>query len=202
MPDCVAVAIHTPAGVVLHTGDFKIDQTPLDGEHMDFQRFAQLGAEGVLVMLGDSTNVDRKGVSGSERDVIDGFEEVFTSARGRIVVAMFSSSLYRMQILVDLADQFDRKVAFVGRGVMENSQIAQRLGYLRIPPGVQIRDSDMRELPVAGRRLHLHRVAGRAAGGAAAHRDRRPPAREARPWTTSWCSRRGRSRATRRRSAG
>jgi mRNA degradation ribonuclease J1/J2 len=166
MPDCVAVAIHTPAGVVLHTGDFKIDQTPLDGQHVDFQRFAQLGAEGVLVMLGDSTNVDRKGVSGSERDVVDGFEEVFTSARGRIVIAMFSSSLYRMQILVDLADQFDRKVAFVGRGVIENSQIAMRLGYLRIPPGVQIRDSDL---------------AGRAAGGAAADRDRRSPAREDRP---------------------
>jgi ribonuclease J len=147
MPDCVAVAIHTPAGVVLHTGDFKIDQTPLDGQHVDFQRFAQLGADGVLVMLGDSTNVDRKGVSGSERDVVDGFEEVFTSARGRIVVAMFSSSLYRMQILVDLADQFDRKVAFVGRGVIENSQIAMRLGYLRIPPGVQIRDSDIKSYP-------------------------------------------------------
>jgi ribonuclease J len=147
MPDCVAVAIHTPAGVVLHTGDFKIDQTPLDGQHVDFQRFAQLGAQGVLVLLGDSTNVDRKGVSGSERDVIDGFEEVFTSARGRIVIAMFSSSLYRMQILVDLADQFDRKVAFVGRGVIENSQIAMRLGYLRIPPGVQIRDSEIKGLP-------------------------------------------------------
>jgi ribonuclease J len=147
MPDCVAVAIHTPAGVVLHTGDFKIDQTPLDGQQIDFQRFAQLGAEGVLVMMGDSTNVDRKGVSGSERDVVDGFEEVFTSARGRIVIAMFSSSLYRMQILVDLADQFDRKVAFVGRGVMENSQIAMRLGYLRVPPGVQIRDSDIRSYP-------------------------------------------------------
>ena len=147
IPDCVAVAIHTPAGVVLHTGDFKIDQTPLDGEHVDFHRFAQLGSEGVLVLLGDSTNVERKGFSGSERDVTDGFEEVFTSARGRIVVAMFSSSLYRMQILVDLADQFDRKVAFVGRGVMENSQIAQRLGYLRIPPGVQIRDSELRDYP-------------------------------------------------------
>jgi ribonuclease J len=147
MPDCVAVAIHTPAGVVLHTGDFKIDQTPLDGQHMDFQRFAQLGADGVLAMLGDSTNVDRKGVSGSERDVVDGFEEVFTSARGRIVVAMFSSSLYRMQIVVDLADQFDRKVAFVGRGVIENSQIAMRLGCLRVPPGVQIRDSDIRSHP-------------------------------------------------------
>jgi ribonuclease J len=147
MPDCVAVAIHTPAGVVLHTGDFKIDQTPLDGAHVDFQRFAQLGADGVLVLLGDSTNVDRKGVSGSERDVVDGFEEVFTSARGRIVVAMFSSSLYRMQIVVDLADQFDRKVAFVGRGVIENSQIAMRLGYLRIPPGVQIRDSEIKSFP-------------------------------------------------------
>jgi ribonuclease J len=147
MPDCVAVAIHTPAGVVLHTGDFKIDQTPLDGQHMDFQRFAQLGADGVLAMLGDSTNVDRKGVSGSERDVVDGFEEVFTSARGRIVVAMFSSSLYRMQIVVDLADQFDRKVAFVGRGVIENSQIAMRLGCLRVPPGVQIRDSDVKSYP-------------------------------------------------------
>ncbi|MEO6237181.1 MAG: ribonuclease J, partial [Vicinamibacterales bacterium] len=147
MPDCVAVAIHTPAGVVLHTGDFKIDQTPLDGQHVDFQRFAQLGAEGVLVLMGDSTNVDRRGVSGSERDVIDGFEEVFTSARGRIVIAMFSSSLYRMQILVDLADQFDRRVAFVGRGVIDNSQIAMRLGYLRIPPGVQIRDSDLKSYP-------------------------------------------------------
>jgi ribonuclease J len=147
MPDCVALAIHTPVGVVLHTGDFKIDQTPLDGQPVDLQRFAQLGADGVLVMLGDSTNVERKGVSGSERDVMDGFEEIFTSARGRIVVAMFSSSLYRMQILVDLADQFDRKVAFVGRGVMENSQIGQRLGYLRIPPGVQIRDSELRDYP-------------------------------------------------------
>src|SRR4029434_5714813 len=140
MPDCAAVAIHTPAGVVLHTGDFKIDQTPLDGQHVDFQRFAQRGAEGVLVLMGDSTNVDRKGVSGSERDVIDGFEEVFTSARGRIVIAMFSSSLYRMQILVDLADQFDRKVAFVGRGVIENAQIAPRLGFLRLAPRVSLCD--------------------------------------------------------------
>ena len=147
MPDCVAVAIHTPSGVVLHTGDFKIDQTPLDGEHVDFQRLAQLGAEGVLVLLGDSTNVERHGFSGSEREVTDGFEEIFTSARGRIVVAMFASSLYRMQILADLAAQFDRRVAFVGRGMIENSQTAQRLGYLRMPPGVQIRDSEIREYP-------------------------------------------------------
>ncbi len=147
IPDCVAVAITTPAGVVLHTGDFKIDQTPLDGEHVDFQRLAELGSAGVLVLLSDSTNVDRRGYTGSERDVIDAFEEIFTSAQGRIVVATFASSLHRVQLLLDLASQFDRKVAFVGRGIVENSQIAERLGYLRIPPGIQIRDSDVRSYP-------------------------------------------------------
>ncbi len=147
MPDCVAVAIETPRGVVVHTGDFKIDQTPLDGEHVDVHRLAQLGAAGVLVMLGDSTNIERKGFSGSEIDVTDAFEEIFTAARGKIVVAAFASSVYRMQIIVDLAAQFDRHVAFVGRGMQENSEIAQRLGYLRLPSGVQIRDSDVRNYP-------------------------------------------------------
>ena len=147
MPDCVALAIETPHGVVVHTGDFKIDQTPLDGEHVDFHRLAQLGASGVLALLSDSTNIDRKGFTGSEVEVTDAFEEVFTGADGKIVVAMFSSSLYRMQILIDLAAQFDRRVAFVGRGVIENSEIAQRLGYLRIPAGVQIRDSEVRNYP-------------------------------------------------------
>jgi ribonuclease J len=147
IPDCVALAIHTPQGVVIHTGDFKIDQTPLDGEHVDFHRFAELGSAGVLALLADSTNVDRPGFTGSEVEVIDGFEEIFTSATGKIVVAMFASSIYRMQILVDLAAQFDRQVAFVGRGVSDNSEIAQRLGYLRIPAGVLIRDSDVRGHP-------------------------------------------------------
>jgi ribonuclease J len=147
MPDCVAVAIETPRGVVIHTGDFKIDQTPLDGEHVDFHRIAELGSAGVLALLADSTNVDRRGFTGSEVEVIDGFEEIFTSAKGKIVVAMFASSLYRMQILVDLAAQFDRRVAFVGRGVVDNSEIAQRLGYLRVPAGVQIRDTEVRNFP-------------------------------------------------------
>src|SRR5918994_7087242 len=147
MPDCVALAIETPHGVVIHTGDFKIDQTPLDGEHVDFHRLAELGSRGVLAMCGDSTNVDRKGFAGSERDVTDAFEEIFTSAKGKIVVAAFASSIYRMQIVVDLAAQFDRQVAFVGRGMVENSEIAQRLGYLRIPTGVVIRDSDVRNFP-------------------------------------------------------
>jgi ribonuclease J len=147
MPDCVALAITTPHGVVLHTGDYKIDQTPLDGDHFDFHRFAELGASGVLVLLSDSTNIDRKGFTGSELEVTDAFEEIFTSAAGRIVVAMFASSIYRMQILVDLAAQFDRQVAFIGRGVVDNAEIAQRLGYLRVPSGVLIRDSDVKSYP-------------------------------------------------------
>src|SRR5260370_19368434 len=147
MPDCVALAIHTPAGIVLHTGDFKFDQTPLDAQPVDVHRLAQLGTEGVLVLLGDSTNVERKGFSGSERDVEDGFEEVFTSARGRIVVAMFASSLYRMQIVVDLADQFDRRVAFARRGMLQTSQTAQRLGDRQRPPGAQTRTNATRDYP-------------------------------------------------------
>ena len=147
MPDCVALAIETPVGVVVHTGDFKIDQTPTDGEAFDLHRFAELGARGVLAMFGDSTNVDRRGFSGSERDVVDAFEEIFTSTRGKIVVAMFSSSIHRMQILVDLAEQFERKVAFVGRGVVDNSEIARRLGYLEVPAGLLVRDSDVRAYP-------------------------------------------------------
>jgi ribonuclease J len=147
IPDCVAVAIETPHGVVIHTGDFKIDQTPIDGELVDFHRLAELGASGVLALLADSTNVERRGFTGSEVEVTDAFEEIFTNAEGKIVVATFASSIYRMQILVDLAAQFDRRVAFVGRGVMDNSEIAQRLGYLRMPAGVQIRDSDVRSFP-------------------------------------------------------
>jgi len=143
MPDCVALAITTPAGTIVHTGDFKIDQTPIDGEHFDLHRFAELGAQGVLALFADSTNIDRKGFTGSEVEVIEGFEELFTSTLGKLVVAAFSSSIYRMQILVDLAVQFDRKVAFVGRSIVQNSEIAQRLGFLRVPSGVLIRDADV-----------------------------------------------------------
>ena len=110
-------------------------------------RFAELGAAGVLALFADSTNIDRRGFTGSELEVVEAFEEIFTSATGKLIVAAFASSIYRMQILVDLAAQFDRKVAFVGRGMMRNSEIAQRLGYLRIPPGVQIRDSEIGTYP-------------------------------------------------------
>src|SRR4030095_11118147 len=95
----------------------------------------------------DSTNIDRRGFTGSEREVIEAFEEIFSSANGKLIVAAFASRLYRVQILVDLAAQFDRKVAFVGRGMIQNSEIAQRLGYLRMPAGVQIRDSDISSYP-------------------------------------------------------
>lgn len=147
IPDCVAVVVRTPQGVLLHTGDFKVDQTPLDGEAFDLHRFAQLGAEGVLAMFCDSTNIDRRGYTGSEADVEDAFEEIFTSTEGKIVVATFASSIYRLQIVVDLAAQFDRKVAFVGRGMIENSQIAQRLGFLHLPTGIAIKDSDVQHFP-------------------------------------------------------
>jgi len=147
IPDCVALAIHTPVGTIVHTGDFKVDQTPLDGEHFDFHRLAALGTEGVLALFADSTNVDRRGHTGSELEVVDAFEEIFTSAPGRILVTTFASSLYRLQILTRLATQFGRKVAFVGRGMIENSQTAQRLGYLEVPAGVVVRDSDVPGLP-------------------------------------------------------
>ena len=147
MPDCVAIAVHTPVGTIVHTGDFKVDQTPPDGQRFDLHRFAQLGQAGVLALFADSTNIDRRGVAGSEVDVSDAFEEILTSARGKVIVAMFSSSLYRMQLVADLAEQFGRKVAFVGRGVVQNSEIAQRLGLLRVRAGQVLRDSEVRSYP-------------------------------------------------------
>jgi ribonuclease J len=145
IPDCVAVAIHTPVGTIIHSGDFKIDLTPPDGEAFDLHRLAELGQAGVLALLADSTNADRPGVTGSERVVVQAFEEVFSSATGKIIVAAFSTSVYRLQILVDLAAQFDRRVAFVGRGMQQTSQIAARLGYLKVPAGLEIRDADVRD---------------------------------------------------------
>ncbi len=147
MPDCVAVAIHTPQGVIVHTGDFKIDHTPIDGQPTDLGRLAALGAAGVLALFADSTNIDRPGVTGSESSVRDAFDEVFATTTGKLVVASFASSVYRMQLIVDLAAQFNRQVAFVGRGMIENSEIAQRLGYLRVPAGLAVKDSDVAGLP-------------------------------------------------------
>ena len=147
MPDCVALAIHSPVGTLVHTGDFKLDQTPLDGEHTDVHRLAELGQHGVLALLGDSTNIEREGYTGSERDVIAAFEEVFASTKGKLIVTTFASSLHRLQILVDLAVRFGRKVALVGRGIQNNAAIAQGLGRLTIPPEILIRDRDVEHHP-------------------------------------------------------
>ena len=143
MPDCVAVAIHTPAGVIVHTGDFKFDHTPLDDRPPDLQRLAELGRTGVLALFGDSTNIERPGVTGSERDVVPGLEEVFTGTSGKIVIAVFASSLYRIQIVAELAAQFGRKLAFAGRSVVQTTEIAARSGHLRLPAGLQIREHEV-----------------------------------------------------------
>ncbi len=147
IPDAIALAIRTPAGTIVHTGDFKIDQTPLDGQHFDFHRFAELGGQGVLALFADSTNIERPGFTGSESEVVEAFEEIFASTRGKLIVTAFATSIYRMQILANLAQEFGRKLAFVGRGMIEHSQIAQQLGYLQLPPNLQIRESDVRNYP-------------------------------------------------------
>ena len=142
MPDCVAVAIHTPVGVIIHTGDFKFDETPVDGQPSDTHRLAELGELGVLALFGDSTNIDQPGVSGSERDVAPGLEEVFERSNGRILVTTFSSSLYRIQLVANMAEQFGRKLVLVGRGIVENTKIGERLGHLRFPVGLRIKDRE------------------------------------------------------------
>ena len=147
IPDSVAVAIHTPAGTLLHSGDFKFDQTPLDGCLTDAHRLADLGRRGVLALFADSTNASRPGHSGSERHVAPALEEIFGGAPRRLVVTTFSSSLHRIQMLVDLAERFGRHVAFVGRGVVENAGLAARLGYLRLPAGLQVAETDVARFP-------------------------------------------------------
>ena len=147
IPDSVAVAIHTPAGTLLHSGDFKFDQTPLDGCLTDAHRLADLGRRGVLALFADSTNASRPGHSGSERHVAPALEDIFGGAPRRLVVTTFSSSLHRIQMLVDLAERFGRHVAFVGRGVVENAGLAARLGYLRLPAGLQVAEADVARFP-------------------------------------------------------
>ena len=182
MPDCVALAIHTPAGVV-HPHR-RLQDRP-DAARRRARRLPPAGASSARRACWRCSATAR--TSTARASSVRASTSPTASRRsspardGKIVVAMFASSIYRMQILVDLAAQFDRKVAFVGRG--RDRELADRPAA-RLPAdaaGVQIRDSEMRRLPVPGRRVHLHRVAGRAPGGAAADRDRRPPAREARP---------------------
>ena len=147
MPGCAALAIHSPAGTIVHTGDYKFDETPPAGDPIDTRRLAELGRSGVLALLGDSTNAERQGFTGSETDVVPTLEDLFTSTQGKLVVATFASSLHRLQLLVDLAVRFGRKVALVGRRIVRNVGIASRLGCLTIPPGVQIEEAAVASEP-------------------------------------------------------
>ena len=143
MPDCTAIAVHTPVGTIVHTGDFKFDNTPLDGRTVDTNRLAALGDSGVVALFADSTNAERPGFTGSEQDVLPAFDEIFARTAGKLIVATFSSSLHRIQLLINLAARFHRKVALVGRGLKQNAAVAVRLGQLRIPAGTQVDESDV-----------------------------------------------------------
>src|SRR5271169_6610576 len=145
--DCVALAIETPVGVVIHTGDFKIDLAPLDGKAFDLHTFAEYGKKGVLALLQDSTNVERSGYTPSERAVIPRLDEIFTQTRKKLFFTCFSSSIYRIRIAMELARKHGRKVAVVGRSMMESTEIAQDLGYIEIPPGLVIHPGQMRDYP-------------------------------------------------------
>ncbi|HHV19426.1 MAG TPA: ribonuclease J, partial [Thermoanaerobacterales bacterium] len=136
--DAVALAIHTPVGIVVHTSDFKVDYTPIIGDPIDLARFAELGKKGVLLLMSDSTNAERPGYSMSERTVGESFEKIFVNTKSRILVATFASNIHRIQQVVDAAVKFDRKVAICGRSMINVSRKAMELGYLTIPEGILI----------------------------------------------------------------
>lgn len=142
--DSVALAIRTPVGIVIHTGDYKIDPTPVDGKPFDLHAFARYGQEGVLAMFADSTNVERPGFTPSERAVVVRLEELFRAAPEKIVVSCFASSIHRIQQVIDIAVSMGRKVGFVGRSMVDNVEIAHELGRLRVPDGSVVRPQDLR----------------------------------------------------------
>ncbi|MEJ3749363.1 ribonuclease J [Actinomycetes bacterium KLBMP 9797] len=147
IPDALAVAIRTPVGVVLHTGDFKMDQVPVDGRVTDLAGFARLGAEGVDLLLSDSTNAEIPGFVTPERDIGPVLDSIFAKATGRIIVASFASHVHRVQQVLDSAYEYDRKVAFIGRSMVRNMGIARDLGLLRIPGGLVVGLDEATTLP-------------------------------------------------------
>ena len=136
--DAVSLALHTPVGIVVHTSDFKIDYTPIEGKAIDLARFSDLGKKGVLLMLCDSTNAERPGYTMSERTVGDTFEEIFINAKSRIIVASFASNIHRIQQVINAAIKFGRKVTVVGRSMVNVVNVAMELGYLNVPEGMMI----------------------------------------------------------------
>jgi ribonuclease J len=140
---CVALAITTPLGVIIHTGDYKVDPTPTDNEPFDLHTLAAYGKRGVLLLMSDSTNVDRPGYTESERAVGPRLEELFARSPRRLVISCFSSSIHRLQQIIDLADEYGRKLAFIGRSMMTTTEIAHNLGLLTIPNGILLRPQDL-----------------------------------------------------------
>lgn len=143
IPDSVAMAINTPVGMVVHTGDFKVDFTPINDEVMDLHKFAELGSKGVLVMMADSTNVVRSGYTMSERTVGDTFNDIFLKAPERIIVATFASNVHRIQQVINAAEMYNRKVTVSGRSMINNINVAYQLGYLKVKEGTLIDINDM-----------------------------------------------------------
>jgi ribonuclease J len=145
IPDAVAVLLDTPGGRILHTGDYKMDHTPVDGLRTDVGRLAAIGNEGVDLLLGDSTNAERPGVTGSERLVGEAFRQIIPRLEGRVLVASFASNVHRMQQAIDVAVNVGRKVCVVGRSMRKNVNIARNLGYMEVPDDVLIRPNDLEE---------------------------------------------------------
>lgn len=145
--DCVALAIHTPVGVVLHTGDFKVDFSPPDNKPFDLHAFAELGKQGVLALLQDSTNVDRRGYTPSEKAVRPRLDEIFSQAKQKLFFSCFSSSIHRIRLAMELAHEHGRKVAVIGRSLDNSTEIAQDLGYLDPPPGLVINPGQIKDTP-------------------------------------------------------
>ncbi|WP_025641243.1 ribonuclease J [Schnuerera ultunensis] len=147
IPDSVALAINTPVGIVVHTGDFKIDYTPINDNLIDLHKFAEIGSKGVLVLLADSTNVERPGYTMSEKTVGDTFNDIFLKAPARIIVATFASNVHRVQQVIDAAELYNRKVIVSGRSMVNTINVAYDLGYLRIKEGTLIDINDMHKYP-------------------------------------------------------
>lgn len=147
IPDASGLAIRTPAGAVFHCSDFKFDQTPIDGNLADIARLARIGEEGVLLLMVDSTNVEKRGFTPSESLVGESLQRIFAAAPGRIIVAAFASNIHRVQQVHDIAARFGRRVALVGRSMAENCRIAEELGYLRVPEGVRLRVDELADVP-------------------------------------------------------
>jgi len=147
IPDSSALAIHSPVGTIIHTGDFKVDFTPIDGDVIDLNRFAELGNKGVLALLSDSTNAERPGYTMSEKTVGNTFREIFANHKHRIIVATFASNIHRIQQIIDASEENNRKVVLSGRSMVNNVGVAMELGYLRIKEGTLIDINEMNKYP-------------------------------------------------------